>query len=111
MRHDYFVEDLGQAAGWLQPHRHRYSCLRCGWAFIVEDGRGKVTALDEFGEPMSGLPSGARIQTFVDGPCTLSWDAASAARPHSAIKKVVVRNLRPMRRQHADTVAPGISAK
>ena len=44
MKHDYFIEDLGQAAGWFKPHRYRYSCLRCAWSFVVEDGRGKVTA-------------------------------------------------------------------
>ncbi len=111
MRHDYFIEDLGQEAGWFKPHRHRYSCLRCGWAFIVEDGCGKVTALNEFGAPMSGLSNGARVQTFVDGPCIPSCDAVPAGRTHPAIKKVVARNLRPVKREHADTVAPGISAK
>ena len=53
MKHDYFIEDLGQAVGWFKPHRYRYSCLRCGWKFMVED-RGMVNALDEFGDLCRG---------------------------------------------------------
>jgi len=108
MRHDYFIEYLGQAAGWFRSHRHRYTCLRCGWAFIVEDGRGRVTALDEFGAPMNGLLNGARVQTFVDGPCIPSSDALPAG---PATRKAVLRNLRPVKREPKDTVPPAISAK
>jgi hypothetical protein len=109
MKHDYFIEDLGQAAGWFKPHRYRYSCLRCAWSFVVEDGRGKVTALDEFDRPMPEPLSGERVQTFVDGPCVPSWE--TVARPHPAIKKFVVRNLRPVRREQVNAVSPGLSAK
>ena len=110
-RHDYFIEDLGQDAGWFKPHRHRYSCLRCDWMFVVEGTRGKVTALNESGLPLPEPLNSARVQTFVDGPCIPSYHAASAGRPHPANKKAVVRNLRPVRRDQADTVVQGISAK
>jgi hypothetical protein len=111
MKHDYFIEDLGQATSWFKFHRHRYTCLRCGWAFIVEDGRGRLTALNEFGAPMSGLLNGGRVQTFVDGPCIPSGDAMPSGLAHPATRKAVRRNLRPVKREPTNTAPPAISAK
>ncbi|MGO9061352.1 MAG: hypothetical protein ACLQU2_28830 [Candidatus Binataceae bacterium] len=110
MKHDYFIEDLGQAAGWFKPHRHRYSCLRCGWTFLVEDSRGAVVALDEFGEPLPRPLNAARVQTFVDGPCQPSQYPATE-RMQPAYKKPVTRNLRPVRGGRADPVTQSLSAK
>jgi hypothetical protein len=109
MKHDYFIEDLGQAVGWFKPHRYRYSCLRCGWKFMVED-RGMVNALDEFGGSLPRPLNAARVQTFVDGPCVRSrYDAAEHRQP--AYKKAVTRNLRPVKGGRADIVTPSMSAK
>jgi hypothetical protein len=110
MKHDYFIEDLGQAAGWFKPHRHRYSCLRCGWMFVVEGSRGAVIALDESGVPLPQPLNAARVQTFVDGPCMPSQYPATERR-QPACKKSVLRNLRPLRGGRADTVTQTISAK
>ncbi len=69
LKHDFFIEDLGQPRGWFQAHRYRYSCLRCGWAFLIEGHRGAISALNELGGRLSEPEHGRRVQTFSLGPC------------------------------------------
>ncbi len=79
LKHDYFIEDLGRPAGWFKTHRYRYSCLRCGWAFVVES-RGRLRAVDGGGEPLSGLENIRRVQSFVVGPCEPAQTAGGSRR-------------------------------
>jgi hypothetical protein len=69
VKHDYFIEHLGQPRGWFKAHRYRYTCLRCGWAFLVENWTGKVSALEEADQPLSDSVRILRVSTFKDGPC------------------------------------------
>lgn len=103
MRHDHFIEDLGQPAGWFKAHRYRYSCLRCGWAFIVES-RGKITALGDAEEPLSEPQNSGRVKTFVDGPCAPLPANAVARRAHHPVKPPPARP-RPAVRRRADGIA------
>jgi hypothetical protein len=80
LKHDFFIEDLGQPRGWFQAHRYRYSCLRCGWAFLIEGRRGAISALNELNGRLSEPERSRRVQTFVMGPCAPV--PVGAAAPH-----------------------------
>jgi hypothetical protein len=69
MRHEYHIEDLGQPRGWFRAHRYRYSCIRCGWVFLVEGYRGITTALNELGGHLTEPEQSRRVETFGLGPC------------------------------------------
>jgi hypothetical protein len=68
VRHEFAIEDLGQA-GWLRPHRYRYFCIRCRWLFLIENRRGKATAVDESGRPLCEPEQSDRVASFALGPC------------------------------------------
>ncbi|HKD68531.1 MAG TPA: hypothetical protein VKB84_16915 [Candidatus Binataceae bacterium] len=108
VKHDYFVEDLGQPRGWFKAHRYRYSCLRCGWAFLVEGSRGKLTALEGYDAPMSGPAAAIRIKTFVSGPCE---PLPAAARHVLQAVKPPVRITRPAVRRRSDGIPEILAAK
>jgi hypothetical protein len=109
LKHDYFIEDLGQPAGWFKARRHRYSCLRCRWAFIVED-RGKISALNGNGEALAEPLNSERVATFVDGPC-IPVTLGTAARPQNAINKAVVIRLGSASRRRSGGVGHLASSK
>ena len=109
LKHDYFIEDLGQPAGWFKPHRHRYSCLRCRWAFIVED-RGKISALNGDREALAEPLNSERVATFVDGPC-IPVTLGKVARPQPAINKAVVIRLHSAARRRSTGIAHMASSK
>jgi hypothetical protein len=109
MKHDYFVEDLGQPDGWFKAHRYRYSCLRCGWAFIVAN-RGRITALGEADVPLSEPQNSGRVRTFVEGPCTPLPTITAPRRVHHIVKPPV-RTPRPAVRRRADGIAQIMAGK
>jgi len=69
LRHNYAIWIMGRKPGWLKPQRYMYRCLRCKWAFIINDGgRGTIrVAADTAG--LSREEELRRIATFTDGPC------------------------------------------
>lgn len=110
VKHDYFIEDLGQPRGWFKAHRYHYSCLRCGWKFIVESWAGKVQALGERGELLSGPDAVRRVQSFTDGPCEpLPADmlAPRTRRSHNPPE----RKARPAVRRRPDGIHEIMAAK
>ena len=102
-KHDFFIEDLGRPPGWFKHHRYRYSCLRCGWAFLVES-RGHLTALDEFGEQLPQPLQSLRVKTFALGPCTPASTSA-AQRRDRANDKPAIASVRAVRRRRAAVAA------
>lgn len=107
MKHDYFIDDLGQPDGWFKAHRYRYSCLRCGWAFYV-GSRGKISAVDKADKPLPEPDNAHRVGSFVDGPCTPIAAAPPAPRLR-AISKPPVKTRRPAVLRRADGVAQIVS--
>jgi hypothetical protein len=81
LKHNYHIEDLGRPQGWFKAHRYRYTCVRCGWAFLVENWSGKIRALASGNQPLPGPEGARRLATFVDGPCEPN---AQGARRRSA---------------------------
>ena len=37
LRHNYAIWVMGRRPGWFKPQRYMYRCLRCKWAFMVND--------------------------------------------------------------------------
>jgi len=69
LRHNYAIWVMGRKPGWFKPQRYMYRCLRCKWAFIINDeGRGSLrVAADTPG--LSREEELRRIASFTDGPC------------------------------------------
>jgi hypothetical protein len=68
MRHNFAIwalERSGTSCGRL----HLYYCLRCKWAFRVDDRSGSVPPLDLNGNPIQELEAAERLATFGVGPC------------------------------------------
>jgi hypothetical protein len=86
LKHNYHIEDLGRPHGWFRARRYRYTCIRCGWAFMVENWSGTVSALGPGNQPLPGPEGMRRLATFADGPCEPPSDrrpAATASKPPS----------------------------
>lgn len=65
-RHNFAIAPAGpgdpfRGKGW------RYTCLRCGWSFVVKGTT--VIVLDDNGCPMRGKLADLRFDTFAEGPC------------------------------------------
>ena len=37
LRHNFAIWVMGRRPGWFKPQRYMYRCLRCKWAFMVND--------------------------------------------------------------------------
>src|SRR5579862_4109075 len=68
LKHNFHVEDPGKPDG-FKAHRYRYTCVRCGWVFLVENWRVKICALDGQLNPWSEAEGIRRLATFAEGPC------------------------------------------
>jgi hypothetical protein len=68
MRHNFAIWALAKSA--LSRHQlHLYYCVRCKWAFRIDDNSGLVTPLDENSNPIPGSEAAERLATFGVGPC------------------------------------------
>lgn len=70
LRHNFAIWVMGRKPGWFKPQRYMYRCLRCKWAFMVNDEHsGSVrVAADTAGE-LSAAEEHRRLASFVEGPC------------------------------------------
>jgi hypothetical protein len=107
MKHDFFIEHLGQPSGWFSAHRYRYSCLRCGWRFLIEGA--KPQPVGEHDDPLSSIESSRRVKTFFDGPCEILISRAATHQPQAP--KPVSRPKRPAVRRRFDGMAEIIPAR
>jgi hypothetical protein len=97
-RHDFWIQPLGKQPGLFRPQRYLYQCLRCSWAFMVNDaGRGIITALDSDSDQLHPEEALRRLRTFEQGPCPslMAMDEFDAGRerdePAAAPIRVAVR--------------------
>jgi hypothetical protein len=70
LRHNFAIWVMGRKPGWFKPQRYMYRCLRCRWAFVVNDdhsGSLRVAA-DTAGE-MTTAEERRRLDSFLSGPC------------------------------------------
>jgi hypothetical protein len=70
LKHNFAIWVMGRRPGWFKPQRYMYRCLRCKWAFMINDERrGSIRcAADKAGE-LTREEELRRIATFADGPC------------------------------------------
>ena len=68
MRHNFAIWAL-EKSGTSARQLHLYYCVRCKWAFRVDDRSGSVTPLDRNGNPIQELEAAERLATFGVGPC------------------------------------------
>jgi hypothetical protein len=104
-RHNFAIWVLGKKPGFFRPQRYIYRCLRCKWAFVINDGqRGEVRVAHENGaeiDPEEGL---RRLATLSDGPCP--GFISSSLRPVAHLESVPSRNHEPRRLREADKPEP-----
>jgi hypothetical protein len=82
LKHNFHIENLGKPDGWFKAHRYRYTCVRCGWKFLVENWRAKICALDGQLDSLSDPEGIRRVATFVDGPCEAADDRCKRRMPN-----------------------------
>jgi hypothetical protein len=95
LRHNFAIWVMGRRPGWFKPQRYMYRCLRCKWAFVINDERrGSIrVAADKVAE-LSREEELRRIATFTDGPCPGYQSDAAAAEVSQA------GNVIPLRREN-----------
>ena len=82
-RHNFAMWVLGKKPGFFKPQRYIYRCVRCKWAFVVNDDyRGQVRVAHENGAEIEPEEAQTRLATFHNGPCP-GFDK-EAARSHHA---------------------------
>lgn len=95
LKHNFHIENLGKPDGWFKAHRYRYTCVRCGWIFLVENWRAKICALDGQLNPLSEAEGIRRLATFAEGPCEPAHDRCRRrppnTRPQPPLLKAVQR--------------------
>lgn len=68
MRHNFAIWALERDAAWGR-RLHVYYCVRCRWAFSVDDRSGAVDPVGGDGNPIEGSAAATRLATFAQGPC------------------------------------------
>jgi hypothetical protein len=91
LHHNFAIWVMGRRPGWFKPQRYMYRCLRCKWAFVINDeGRGSVrVAADRVGE-LTRAQELRRIASFTDGPCP-GYQSVEAAEESQASNVVPLR--------------------
>jgi hypothetical protein len=95
LRHNFAIWVMGRRPGWFKPQRYMYRCLRCKWAFVINDERrGSIrVAADKAGE-LTREEELRRIAGFTDGPCP-GYQSDAAAPEQSQAGNVI-----PLRREN-----------
>jgi hypothetical protein len=81
LRHNFAIWVMGRRPGFFKPQRYMYRCLRCKWAFMVNDEyRSSIrVAHDKAGE-ITAAEAERRLATFEYGPCPGYQAATEASR-------------------------------
>ena len=92
LRHNFAIWVMGRKPGWFKPQRYMYRCLRCKWAFMVNDEHsGSVrVATDSAGE-LTAAAEQRRLASFVDGPCPGYGATVEVAEELQTAKPVPMR--------------------
>jgi len=90
-RHNFSIWVLGKKPGFFKPQRYIYRCVRCKWAFVVNDDyRGQVRVAHENGAEIDPKEALRRLATFQDGPCP--GFVSSTLQPAKPISQLPFRN-------------------
>jgi hypothetical protein len=70
LRHNFAIWVMGRRPGWFKPQRYLYRCLRCKWAFMVNDDHsGSVRIAADRATEVTPVEEKRRLASFVSGPC------------------------------------------
>lgn len=68
--HNFAIWVMGRKPGWFKPQRYMYRCLRCKWAFVVNDDyRGSLRIAADRASECTPEEEARRLATFAEGPC------------------------------------------
>ena len=90
-KHSFVVKAL-EKPGLFKSRPYIYICLRCRYAFLVNERRGSIVALDRKAQPIPEPENFRRLSTFAQGPCP-AFPIVTERRGRGAI-----RLARPMQR-------------
>lgn len=83
LRHNFAIWVMGRKPGWFKAQRYLYRCLRCKWAFMVNDAHsGSVRTAGD--EQLTPSEDRHRLDSFVAGPCP-GYMPATEAIEHSNV--------------------------
>ena len=69
-KHNFAIWVMGRRPGWFKPQRYMYRCLRCKWAFIVNDEySGSIRVAADKAHEITAAEAERRLATFQGGPC------------------------------------------
>ena len=68
LRHTFLVKTL-KKRGIFKPRPNAYLCLRCRYAFLVNERHGLIVAVDRKAQPIPDPENSRRLATFAQGPC------------------------------------------
>jgi hypothetical protein len=95
LRHNFAIWVMGKRPGFFKPQRYIYRCLRCKWAFMVNDEhRGALRVARDDGVELSDEEAQRRLATFELGPCPGYQSNADRRAVHAPAARVI-----PMRKQ------------
>ena len=95
LRHNFAIWVMGKRPGFFKPQRYMYRCLRCKWAFMVnDDHRGALRVARDDGLAVSAEEAQRRLATFERGPCPGYQPAAAQPAVHAPAARVI-----PLRKQ------------
>jgi len=72
LKHNFTIKALAKP-GMFRRRPYLYVCVRCHHAFIVNERRGSVVAVDGNLNPHSEPMNSLYVRTFADGPCPKLW--------------------------------------
>ena len=79
LRHTFVVKVL-KKHGIFKPRLSVYVCLGCKYAFLVNDRRGLMVAVDRKAQPIPDPENSRRLATFAQGPCPALKSATQRKR-------------------------------
>jgi hypothetical protein len=79
LRHTFLVKAL-KRRGILQPRPYVHLCLRCRYAFLINERRGSIVAVDRRAQPIPDPENSRRLATFAHGPCPALKSTTSRTR-------------------------------
>ena len=90
LRHNFAIWVMGKRPGFFKPQRYMYRCLRCKWAFMVnEDHRGDLRVARDDGIEVSAKEAQLRLASFESGPCPGYQPAAEQSAAQAQTARVI----------------------
>lgn len=85
LRHNFAIWVMGRRPGWFKPQRYMYRCLRCKWAFMInDDHHGSLRVVADTAGELTAAEEKRRRESFLEGPCP-GYQVTTDAVDHSNV--------------------------